>query len=186
MVEYEKKLLLSEKEYEALLRYFCPLDPPVRQVNYYFDTAKLSMNRKGITCRIREKDGKLCAIRKEHKRNACDRSLELPIPIKNGLEKNGFTDAGLILYGSLTTERTALVYWHNYRMVVDRNTYCGYTDYELEIEYDEGYEPEADFLVVEIVMALAESGITVTKQQLLTRMKKSKSKSERFFKRHSR
>lgn len=63
MAELEKKLLLTEDEYDYLMEHFgyeSPLirKPIVTQINYYFDTDDFSMNRQNTTCRIRLKDGK--------------------------------------------------------------------------------------------------------------------------------
>ena len=63
MTELEKKILLTEEEYYYLMEHLghdSPLFPKpiVKQINYYFDTDDLSMNRQNTTCRIRLKDGK--------------------------------------------------------------------------------------------------------------------------------
>ena len=57
MIELEKKLLLTKEEFNSLLLYFGNEKQCVKQVNYYFDTEDLSMNRQGVTCRIRLKNG---------------------------------------------------------------------------------------------------------------------------------
>ena len=71
MTELEKKLLLTEDEYDYLMEhlgYESPLiqKPIVTQINYYFDTDDFSMNRQNTTCRIRLKDGKYKATMKKH------------------------------------------------------------------------------------------------------------------------
>ncbi len=57
MTEREIKVILSENEYMALIMTFCRYQMSKIQVNYYFDTDELLMNKNGITCRIRLKDG---------------------------------------------------------------------------------------------------------------------------------
>ena len=62
MMEFEKKILLTEEEYQAVLKQRSREGRRHRrehyvQKNHYYDTEDLSMNRQGITCRIREKGG---------------------------------------------------------------------------------------------------------------------------------
>ena len=57
MLEYEKKVMLTKDEY-AVLSAQCRGMRVETQTNYYFDTDDFCMNRKGITCRIRAKNGK--------------------------------------------------------------------------------------------------------------------------------
>ena len=61
MIETEKKIILTYEEYLAVIMKMCKYAEPVIQTNYYFDTENLTMNRKGITCRIRFKNGKYTA-----------------------------------------------------------------------------------------------------------------------------
>ena len=58
VLEYEKKIMLTADEYFSILLLVCRDVPVQTQTNYYFDNDDLSMNKKGITCRIRPKDGK--------------------------------------------------------------------------------------------------------------------------------
>ena len=51
MLEYEKKVLLTEAEY-AVLADQCPALSVVLQTNYYYDTDDLYMNSKGIVRKI--------------------------------------------------------------------------------------------------------------------------------------
>ena len=58
MIEYEKKILLTFKEYLAILGTLGKDKRSYSQTNYYFDTENLDMYRKGITYRIRQKGDK--------------------------------------------------------------------------------------------------------------------------------
>lgn len=70
-MEFEKKILLTEEEYQAVLKQRSREGRRHRrehyvQKNHYYDTEDLSMNRQGITCRIREKKGRFTATHKTH------------------------------------------------------------------------------------------------------------------------
>lgn len=143
MTECEKKLLLSEKAYNALMERFSSAQKQiVTQVNYYFDTDDFAMNRQNTTCRIRLKDGQYKATMKRHAAGT-DQSTEAEMEIYAGLDHNAFTDMGLKLWGALTTHRCVLLKNPHLEVVLDRNEYLGHTDYELEIEYLPEYEKEA-------------------------------------------
>ena len=142
MTECEKKLLLSEEAYNALMEQFSSSRKPiVTQVNYYFDTDDFAMNRQDTTCRIRLKDGQYKATMKRHAAGT-DQSTEAEMEIYAGLDNNAFTDMGLKLWGALTTHRCVLLKNPHLEVVLDKNEYLGYTDYELEIEYLPEYEKE--------------------------------------------
>lgn len=154
MTECEKKLLLSEKAYNALMEQFSSSRKPiVTQVNYYFDTDDFAMNRQDTTCRIRLKDGQYQATMKQHTAGT-DQSTEAEMEIYAGLDHNAFTDMGLKLWGALTTHRCVLLKNPHLEVVLDRNEYLGYTDYELEIEYLPEYEKEARAVLKEVEKAL--------------------------------
>ena len=139
MTELEKKLLLTEDEYDYLMELLCYESPLIQkpittQVNYYFDTDDFSMNLQNTTCRIRLKDGKYKATMKKHASGG-DQSTETEMEIYDGLESNSFTKMGLTLQGELITKRCIVFKDTNCEAVLDKNEYLGHTDYELEIEY---------------------------------------------------
>lgn len=183
MDELEKKILLTEKEYIALAKNFCNSVPVLRQTNYYFDTANFSMNKNGITCRIRAKDGKFKSTVKRHYIGDEGYSSEIDGEVKDYFDLDTFKDMGLILQGSLVTERIVLYKEKFCEAVIDRNTYLGFTDYELEVEYLDGYEKKAIDLLQNIAETLVASGTISDAEDFLKRVGKSKSKSERFFER---
>lgn len=64
-LEYEKKMLLTKAEYAALAERYRGM-PTESQTNRYFDTEDFDMNRRGITCRIRAKNGAYRTTVKNH------------------------------------------------------------------------------------------------------------------------
>ena len=187
MTELEKKLLLTEDEYDYLMEHFgyeSPLNqkPIVTQINYYFDTDDLSMNRQNTTCRIRLKDGKYKATMKKHA-SGSDQSTETEMEIRNGLESNAITDMGLKLQGELVTNRCVVFKDKSCEAVLDKNEYLGYNDYELEIEYSSEHEKDA----LDILRIL--QGILIRRKCFLAYMESYTnpsvvpSKSSRFFSR---
>lgn len=183
MLEYEKKILLSQAEYSLLLNEMCKYSASGIQTNYYFDTDDFSMNEKDITCRIRCKNGKFKTTVKSHGGKETDCSVENTANIKNGFDADTFKEMGLRLQGSLFTERTVAYKDEYCEAVLDRNTYLGNTDYELEIEYSQVYSEYADNLLHKIAGILLSNGCITSIEEFCGRAKKSKSKSQRFFER---
>lgn len=183
MLELEKKILLTEKEYIALAMNLCKSVPVLMQTNYYFDTEDYSMNKKEITCRIRAKNGKFKSTVKRHYTGDEDCSTEIDGEVKDYFDLDAFKDMGLILQGSLVTERIVMHKEKFCKAVIDRNTYLGFTDYELEIEYIEGHGDEAMHIIKDIAKKISNYLKFYPAEEFLTRIGKSKSKSERFFER---
>ena len=180
MIEKEKKVLLSQKEYSCLLEHFGTGKPIIEQTNYYFDTDDLSMNERNITCRIRFKDGKYKATVKKHTIAAED-SYETDIEVRDGIHDNVFMDFGLQMQGELITERCVLIESDHYTVFLDRNQYQNCIDYELEIEYASNVEQEASAILHTLSDILLYHNSTFSSQSLIGRCKNAKSKSQRFF-----
>lgn len=189
MTELEKKLLLTEDEYEYLMEHFgyeTPLisKPIVTQINYYFDTDDFSMNRQNTTCRIRLKDGKYKAIMKKHASGG-DQSTETEMEIRNGLESNAFTDMGLKLQGELVTKRCVVLKDANCEAVLDKNEYLGHKDFELEIEYAAEHENDAQAILTILRDMLTRRKCFLAYKESLNEAPDVPSKSSRFFERMS-
>ena len=189
MTELEKKLLLTEEEYDYLMEHFgyeSPLIsiPITTQVNYYFDTDDFSMNRQNTTCRIRLKDGKYKATMKRHSTGE-DQSTETEMEIYNGLESNAFTDMGLKLQGELITKRCVAFKDSNCEAVLDKNEYLGQTDYELEIEYKQEHEKDAQAILKIFQDMLTRRKCFLAYKENLKDVPDVPSKSSRFFERMS-
>ena len=184
MTELEKKLLLTEDEYSCLLNRFGEGKPVLKQINYYFDTDDLSMNRQNITCRIRLKDGKYQGTMKRHIPNT-DYSTETEMEVRNGIYDNAFTDMGLKFQGELITERCILLKDSVCEVVLDKNKYLGHTDYELEIEYLPDCEREAHSVLQTFLNELMQCKSVLTLKEISEHLQNVPSKSNRFFERRT-
>ena len=185
MLEYEKKILLTKEEFEALYNNLCESLRSSLNVNYYFDTKNLNMNKKGITCRVRKKGDKYYTVIKRHSstNNGC--SKEDIIDVQKRFDPEAFKCLGLSFKGCLITERYTVLEDTFCKVVVDRNIYLGKTDFELEVEYFKGCETEAYQIINRIAEKLGSLNKIYSPYELIQREGKSKSKSERFFERYS-
>lgn len=180
MLEYEKKILLTREEFLALKRTLFRTALKTSQTNYYFDSDDLVMNKKGITCRIRVKEGKIETTIKQHTSDG-ERSDEKMLNTPIGESFKNFWDMGLHFQGSLTTNRHS-TYGDRYcQMFLDENIYLEKSDYELEIEYIDGFEHNAVCLLNDIAEILFKEGLIAETEEVLSRVGKGKSKSARFF-----
>lgn len=189
MTELEKKLLLTEDEYDYLMERLSYENPLIQnnidtQINYYFDTDDFSMNRQNITCRIRLKDGKYKATMKKHSLWD-ERSTENEMEIYNGLDGNSFTDMGLKLQGELTTKRCVVMKDKNCEVVLDKNEYLGHIDYELEIEYTPEHEKDAGAILKIFRDMLTRRKCFLIYKESIEMPPTVPSKSKRFFERMS-
>lgn len=183
MLEYEKKIMLTAKEYFAILLLMYKHAPVNIQTNYYFDNDDLSMNEKGITYRIRAKDGKYKATMKSHISQYPDCSIESNLNEKSEFDPQIFNVFGLHYQGNLVTERAVLYQDSFCKMVLDRNIYLGHTDFELEVEYDRESEKKAKVLLEDVAEFLSVKEKLTKVNDFLSRVGKGKSKSGRFFER---
>jgi uncharacterized protein YjbK len=135
--EYEKKLLLSETEYAIVRELFFRGENATTtdQVNYYFDTSGQDFHRKGITCRIRQKNGNLKGTIKTHLSDQKDVSKEENFAVEALPYRFILSSQIVYLQGSLYTRRSEVEIMPGIRMMLDQNWYLGIVDYELEIEY---------------------------------------------------
>ncbi|MBE6799017.1 MAG: CYTH domain-containing protein [Ruminococcaceae bacterium] len=143
MLEYEKKFLLQRSEYECLKNHkFCKGNA-VRQINYYYDTEDFDYDYKGITCRIREKNGQFVATVKEHKTGGSDCSIERSRFVNNEADTVLFRGMGVTFQGKLVTDRIVTEPVNGVKVMLDHNIYLETEDFELEIEYEPDKEHEA-------------------------------------------
>lgn len=183
MLEYEKKIMLTADEYLSISMHMCKHLPRQTQTNYYFDNDNLSMNEKGITCRIRAKDGKYKATIKNHNAGQPDCSVEVDLVEKTEFDPQIFNAFGLRHQGELITDRVVMQKDSTCEMVLDRNVYLGYTDFELEVEYCKESEYRAQTLIENIAECLVATEQITEIDELIARVGQGKSKSQRFFER---
>ena len=182
MLEYEMKVLLNRDEYEVIAKR-CNDNCVENQINYYFDTDDLYMNKNGVTCRIRAKNGKYKMTIKNHCVQEENCSVEEDVYEGDVLDSRIFDALGLKFMGELVTSRMILHKDKVCEMVIDKNYYLGHTDYEIEIEYSKEAEQKALGYLKSIAVCLTESKIVPSVEMFLDRIGKGDSKSNRFFER---
>lgn len=183
MLEYEKKIMLTADEYLSILMLMCKYVPMQTQTNYYFDNDDLSMNEKGITCRIRAKDGKYKATVKNHCTEHPDCSIEVDLIENTEFDPQIFNVLGLHHQGELVTDRVVMHKDSACEMVLDRNVYLGHTDFELEVEYSKESEHRTQTLIENIGECLVAAEQLTEIDEFVARVGQGKSKSQRFFER---
>lgn len=181
MLEYEKKIMLTQDEFKVLLEQMGKGAKTVIQTNRYFDTDDYFMSKNNITCRIRDKEGVYVSTIKAHSINGC--SMEKDLHVTDDPNCNVFQRFGAKFKGELKTKRTVIHKDQNCEIVLDANSYLGYEDYELEVEYSERYEEQAIKLIGKVANILVLSDFICDSSELIARIGKGASKSERFFNR---
>ena len=148
-IEIEAKALVNQEEYRALCKAF-PNSERYRQTNYYIDSEDRVLMKEGIALRIREKDGVYELTLKTplsqgllEKTNTISMNQfamlrdfgEFPqADLKRFLEMLDINVDSLKILCFRTTERIDIPYKGGL-LSLDRNSYNGVVDYEIEFEY---------------------------------------------------
>ena len=160
MVENEFKLMLTEQQYTKLYSMY-GWDKEFTQTNYYFDTSSLDLINLHITCRVRLVEGAYFLQMKvpngaQHSRIELEQHIGDALPFMLSAEelnnlsgKDDMPDVKLV--GELTTFRS-IKKFKNAEIDLDKSSYFGKTDYELEIEFTD--EQAARELLKEIKQIL--------------------------------
>ncbi len=183
MLEFEKKVMLTQREYEFLKEHRYAAAKTVVQINHYYDTDDFELSEKGITCRIREKDGSCTATVKEHFTKETDCSVENSRAVKDRYDDGIFRELQLSCQGSMETLRSTYALSSGVKIMLDRNAYLGTVDYELELEYDEDCEDVALEELEHIISEMLEKKNLINSAAFRNRIGHSRSKSARFFSR---
>ena len=141
MIEHEYKFLLSKEQFDQVIKkanvlYSNP--KKIVQVNQYYDDKYLSLNRRGITVRIRQINGKNKLEIKQHNKtkNKYVISEEFEYAICNVPKAITLPEYGRLAYkGFLTTHRSSYTVCPDVTLNIDENTYFKVVDFEVEIEF---------------------------------------------------
>ena len=159
--DVEFKSLLSKEEYDLLIAAF-PNSKTDLQTNHYFDTERFSLKALDASLRVRERND--YSLTYKRKRGYTDdvrtviitkedfdlikETGKVHIPEIASELTNIVKDQKLINFLSLSTFRTYLPY-KNGVLNIDKSTYCGVSDYEVEYSsksYHQGREIFVNFI----------------------------------------
>lgn len=154
--EIEFKQLLTDKQYNDFAQRYFPNTEPFTQTNYYIDTPDYQLKANKSALRIRVKDsGNEMTLKVPADVGLLEYNFDtdikpvmndhlasdnLPNDIIHQLNKLNIDLNALVILGALTTERMEIPDGEDL-IVLDKNTYLNFEDYELEFEvtdYDTG------------------------------------------------
>ncbi|WP_205839987.1 CYTH domain-containing protein [Oliverpabstia intestinalis] len=144
-IEKEMKIMISETQYEELIKEL-PSSKQIRNINFYFDDLDRQMIFNGNTVRVRANKEKMYLQFKSHiEKNGYttvskefSKKLEtLPYCIDSKIlfELTGVRYPDVFLLGFLVTDRIICTLNSKIQIMLDKNTYLGCLDHEIEIEY---------------------------------------------------
>jgi len=170
--EVEFRTLLTKEEYTKLVNKFKGMKQDV-QTNHYFDTQRFSLKATDASLRVRERTELELTLKKKKGYNI--QYFSQPI---NQDEFNTIKETGVLLdcelanevqniigsqkvvnFMSLTTERIYLPY-SNGILFIDKSTYLGVTDYELEYDAKNYHSGKSEFIAI-----ISEFGIQYKKAE---------------------
>lgn len=181
--EKELKLLLNKEDYSTLLNSFKEITNPLNQINYYFDTHEFSLNKLGITLRIREENEENFLLCLKTKLTNLLSDITISNELEKSISRNDFNEyqnnpEGIVTYlnndfsfpvknqlehnhlqflGSIKNQRRKLLF-NEYICDLDYTIYPnGDVFYEMEFE---GMESELDSK--KIIQYLDGNGIKYT------------------------
>lgn len=144
MLETELKALLTEKQYQTLLTMF-DYSKKVTQTNSYYISPDNALKAHGITFRIRTIGNAHTVQIKKHIKNQAGLQISEESEFKIDDIPSEFSEDEVYLYtglkttasliGELTTLRMSCMFCDGVEICLDKSTYLGKTDYEIEIEY---------------------------------------------------
>ncbi|MBJ8030401.1 CYTH domain-containing protein [Bacillus cereus group sp. N21] len=157
MREKEYKHMLNETQYLKILEYLqynYQIEFKIN-INYFFDTPNLDLSKKGITLRVRQINSKLVldikmpGVKNGYLIQREEISKEIKeFPIFINLRNLPIYEIipdvkGAQLIGTLVTERYSCKVQEGIIIDLDKSSYLGALDYELEVEFHSDFEKEA-------------------------------------------
>lgn len=156
--EIEFKSLITEEEYERLIEKFKGNKMDL-QTNHYFDTSRFSLKALDCSFRVRERDNFEITLKRKKGYAIQETNLEITKELFEDLKETGYVDNDdlqsellsligtqkLINFMSLSTLRMYFPY-NNGVLFIDKSTYLGVTDYEIEYEAKSYHSGKQEFI----------------------------------------
>lgn len=149
-IEIEAKALISKKDYEKLALKYMKFGV-YTQTNHYIDSADWLLSKEKLALRIREKGNRFemtlkvplsqglleknCVWTRETFKEFRDNKEFPDGDIKKMLMMLGIDTSKLGIQTSLVTDRIDVPY-ENGKLSIDKNSYSGLVDYEVELEHN--------------------------------------------------
>jgi len=138
-VEIEYKVLISEAQYNGLMANFP--GEPFAQTNFYFDNFNHQLKKRDISCRIRTYSDQVELTFKLPKKKGKDEITFEHVDPETAFTRQDVAffmarlgiQSPLVFQGSLDTIRSTTNCKYGL-LCIDKNTYNGITDYEVEYE----------------------------------------------------
>ncbi|MBS5842858.1 MAG: CYTH domain-containing protein [Clostridiales bacterium] len=170
--EYEYKMLLTKEEYDNIRTWaetnYISLMRSFVQVNYYYDTPDFRFQKVGTTIRVRQAGDTLKGTIKKHMEGGdVFHSKEKTFSTADLPRSIAYKNEIAVLQGVLVTERIEISLRKKLCLMLDRSSYLGRADYEVELEFTRGGREIAQKFAEELFHSI--------------RRKPQYSKSERFF-----
>lgn len=150
-IEIEAKVLINEDDYKRAIKYYKKENvTKITQINYYIDTDELLLKNFGIGLRIRYKGFYVLNIKAPLQEGLLEKNESISEETYKKFKDEGIFPSGaiknlLLMFGieieklkiqtSLKTERIEIENFSNGELfAIDKNSYNGLVDYELELE----------------------------------------------------
>ncbi|MFA6666936.1 MAG: CYTH domain-containing protein [Bacilli bacterium] len=150
-IEIEAKCLITKEEYNKVITFYkADKYKRIKQINHYIDTNDFALKNAGIGLRIREKDDFVMTLKAPLAEGLLEKNESITwkayedyrdndifpeCSIKEVIEMLNIDPKKLEIQASLETERIEIPNFENKGLFsIDKNTYNGIVDYELELE----------------------------------------------------
>lgn len=175
MAKFKKRILLTEKEYQKLVKQFSDTAKKTIEKRHYYDTADYELSDSGIICQITEINNSFVASIKTRTSN---KEIEKVKSVYSEKDNSLFYKFHALYQGVLVTNRITLFVNNDYVVAIDKNEFLETVDYELEINYYDLNE-----ISIKPPLTLLANALQLDYEDLFLRGNFSKNKSSRFFER---
>ena len=156
--EAEFKTLLTKEEYDRLFEKF--KDNHIDyQTNHYLDTTRFTLKACDASLRVRERDVMTLTLKRRKSYGIQEHSLQITKEMFEEIKETGCLPDGtlnnevlniigtqkLVNFMSLSTKRL-FFYYGSGILFIDKSTYLGITDYELEYEAKNYQDGKKEFI----------------------------------------
>lgn len=159
-IEVEFKTLLTEEEYEKLMTKFKGNRIDL-QTNHYFDTPRFSLKALDASLRVRQREFLELTLKRKKGYSMQEATTQIDDNTFEQMRENGIMPEGdiknelssligdqkIMNFMSLSTYRMFFPY-KNGVLFIDKSTYCGTTDYELEYEAQSYHAGKKEFVEI--------------------------------------